>query len=287
MNRGSLLALLAKGKAILEKSGNEFAQVEAEFLLTCLTGYKKHEIYLNEIDLPEKDLECKFLDMIDKRCQGMPVQYASGVETFMGYKFFLDRNTLIPRSDTEFLVFSVLDFAKKRTGKLRILDLCTGSGNIAISLAKILEDSSVTAIDISEGAIEIAKSNALLNEVSDKVEFLVGDLFQPLQKDCRFDVIVSNPPYIRSEEISSLQPEIKFYEPKIALDGGDDGLKFYRSLVSLSHSYLSIEGLLAMEIGYDQALEITRLLEQEEKYKDIEVKKDLGGFDRVVLAIKR
>jgi release factor glutamine methyltransferase len=284
MDRALLLATLAKGKRILERANVSSPQTEAETLMTRLTGYKRHELYLKE-DLELKEgFDDAFMDMIKKRCEGIPIQYITGVESFMGMDFKVNGHTLIPRADTEVLVESVLRYAKSSQKSLKLLDLCTGSGNIAVSLAKFLPRAKITAIDISFNALEAALENARLNEVEDKIEFLAGDMFYPLKNDSVFDIIVSNPPYIKSADISGLEPQVRLHEPEIALDGGMDGLNFYRELISRSYLFLRSGGLFAVEVGHDQALSVIEMIRGNGNYKDIEAVKDIAMIDRVVLA---
>lgn len=259
-------------------------QPEAETLMTRLTGYKRHELYLKEDMALSEGLEDAFMDMIKKRCEGIPIQYITGVESFMGMDFKVNEHTLIPRADTEVLVESILLFAKSAQKSLNILDLCTGSGNIAVSLAKLLSYAHIWAIDISVNALEVARGNARLNGVEHKIEFLAGDMFKPLENGSVFDIIVSNPPYIKSAGISGLEPQVRLYEPEIALNGGMDGLDFYRNLVEGASLFLGSGGLFAVEVGHDQAGCVTKMLKASGNYKDIEQVKDLAMIDRVVLA---
>ncbi len=284
MNKALLLATLAKGKRRLERAKLEYPQLEAEILLSRLTGYKRHELYLKDDLVLSEGLDDAFMDMIEKRCDSVPIQYITGVESFMGMDFKVNKHTLIPRPDTEVLVQSVIKYAKLAQKSINVLDMCTGSGNIAVSLAKLLSCATIWAIDISYSAVEVARENVRLNGVEGKVEFLVGDMFCPLKNGTVFDIIVSNPPYIKSADISKLEPQVKLYEPQIALDGGMDGLDFYRELIARSALFLRSGGLLAVEVGYDQAACVIKMLKSNGSYKDIETVKDLAMIDRVVLA---
>ncbi|KAA5805547.1 peptide chain release factor N(5)-glutamine methyltransferase, partial [Thermoanaerobacterium thermosaccharolyticum] len=196
---------------------------------------------------------------------------------FMGLIFNVSPSVLIPRNDTEILVEEVL---KRLKSGDTVLDIGTGSGAIAVSIAKY-KDVKVYAVDISDEALEVAKENACENGVSDKVIFIKSDLFSSIPKDIKFDLIVSNPPYIRSNEINELQEEVK-REPKIALDGGEDGLTFYRRIVKDSINYIKFGGIIAFEVGFNQAWDVKDIL-IDSGYSDIEVVKDLQGIDRVVL----
>ena len=203
----------------------------------------------------------------------------------MGFEFYVDENVLIPQPDTEILVEEVVDISKKinnNSNELRVLDMCTGSGVIAISLSKLIENASVSASDISDGALNVAKENAIKNSVN--IEFYKSDLFNDISKNVKFDIIVSNPPYIQTEVIKGLSKEVQS-EPFIALDGGEDGLVFYREIIKNAKDYIVEDGYLALEIGYDQKESVTNLL-RENGYKNIYSKTDLSGNDRVVVGQK-
>ena len=202
------------------------------------------------------------------------------MQEFMRMNFFVNEDVLIQRPDTESLVEEVISIAKRINAK-KILDLCTGSGAIAISLAKYIENSEITAVDISKKALNIAKKNAINNNVQNQITFVESDLYNRIKKD-KYDIIVSNPPYIRKDIIKTLDKEVQ-REPKIALDGGYDGLDFYRKIINKSDEYLKFKGYLCLEIGYDQKIDVIELIENEEKYVDTYCKKDLYGNDRVIV----
>jgi len=228
-----------------------------------------------------------FQDMIEKRLNGVPVQYIVKNQEFMGFDFYVEEGVLIPRPDTEILVEKVLSYAVEKR-RYTIVDIGTGSGAISISLGRYIRDSYIYAIDIEDKAIGIAKKNAERLGVINKIEFLKGSIFEPLEGlglHGKVDILVSNPPYIPSREIDKLQIEVSRYEPRIALDGGEDGLDFYREIIDKAHVYLKPGGLLALEIGYDQGERVTELLKRKGCYNSIEITKDLAGFDRVVTAL--
>ena len=200
----------------------------------------------------------------------------------MKLNFFVDENVLIPRPDTEILVEEVIKIAKKTKAK-KILDLCTGSGAIAVSLAKYLGDVEITAIDISSKSLQIAIKNAKSNQVEDKITFIESDLFSNITDD-KYDIIVSNPPYIRKDVINTLTKEVQ-KEPKIALDGGEDGLEFYRKIVCESDKYLKFRGYLCLEIGFDQKNDVINIINNERKYVGTYCKKDLYDNDRIVVTV--
>ena len=244
---------------------------EARLLLAFSLGITKEELITKDTcTLREYD---KFITILNKRMAGIPYAYIVGHKEFMKLDFEVNKNVLIPREDTEVLVQEVIKLNRKR-----ILDMCTGSGCIAISLAKYMEGAKVDAVDISERALTIAKVNAKKNNV--EVNFIKSNLFEEVKG--KYDVIVSNPPYIKTQELETLQPEVK-HEPQKALDGGKTGLFFYKKIIREAPKYLSKNGILIFEIGYDQAEEVKKLFAKNQ-YQNIEVIQDLSGNDRVIKA---
>ena len=232
------------------------------------------------------------MELIARRAQRIPLQHITGVQEFMGHTFKVSPDVLIPRQDTETLVLeagrTIQANPQKKAGfwdKLKgrgdweVLDLCCGSGAVGISLTKMYSNIKVTATDISEAALKVAEENA--ENLRTKIKFLQGDMFAPLNGK-KFDMIVSNPPYIRTNMISILQEEVKKHEPLSALDGGRDGLDFYRTIVEQAADHLTPEGWLMMEIGHDQGEDLRKMLKDSQKYTPAEVVKDLPGRDRVV-----
>ena len=203
----------------------------------------------------------------------------------MALPFFVDENVLIPRPDTENLVETVLGLIDKEKD-VHILDMCTGSGCIAVSLAYYLPNSKITAVDISDSALKVAKHNARLNNVDGQIFFIKSNLFERLPKTLKekIDIIVSNPPYIPTKDMEDLMREVRDYEPNQALDGGEDGLRFYHPIINDCMEYLRPGGVLAFEIGYNQAEPVENLL-KDYGFSNIEIKKDLAGFDRVIFGI--
>lgn len=230
----------------------------------------------DEIDDNQKE---KILEGIKKLNDNIPIQYIVNEQEFMGLKFFVDENVLIPQPDTEILVEQIINNYKER--KIKILDLCTGSGCIAISLKHYLPQSEIFASDISEKALNIAQNNAKQNNT--EINFIKSDLFQNLQD--KFDIIVSNPPYIKTDIIKTLDEEVQ-NEPIIALDGGNDGLDFYEKILKEAYNYLKDEGKLYLEIGYDQKEDLINLYKNDKRYKNIECIKDLANNDRVIIIEK-
>ena len=209
--------------------------------------------------------------------------YILGRCEFMGMNFYVDKNVLIPRPDTEILVERVIDWAKKNKSK-SFIDMCTGSGCIAISLVKYLNINGFAA-DISKNAIKVAKKNSILNNVDEKIEFIESDLFSSFSNNNNVDIIVSNPPYISSQVVETLMPEVKDNEPRNALDGGINGLDFYVKIARDAVKFLNQGGGIFFEIGYDQGESVSKILKMN-NFVDIKVEKDLAGLDRIVWGIK-
>lgn len=213
-------------------------------------------------------------EYVEKRLTNMPVQYIVNKAYFCGLPLYVDENVLIPRFDTEVLVEEVLNLGDKNK---KILDVCTGSGAIAIALKKLGKFERVDALDISEEALKIAKKNAKALECD--INFLKSDMFSSLTSENKYDIIVSNPPYIQSHIVDSLERQVKDFEPRLALDGDIDGMKFYKIIEKNFMNFLSPGGILALEIGYDEASDIKNLFED----KKVIIKKDLAGLDRVAI----
>lgn len=223
----------------------------------------------------------QYIKNIKRLILGEPLQYITGKQEFMKLNFLVTKDVLIPRQDTEILVEEVINLAKNIKNPV-ILDLCTGSGAIGISLAKYIKNSKIYAVDISEKALEIAEKNATLNGVRNNIEFIQSDLFTKI-KNLKFDIIVSNPPYIETDTIKTLSKEVQ-REPKIALDGGKDGLDFYREIAKIAYQNLNRQGYLCLEIGYNQKQAVQKILNLEKRYINIYCKKDLCENDRVIVA---
>jgi len=273
-----------KIKEILEYGKNNLIGKEESFRLSKVL--LKHLLKVNDsyisINFDEDinfEIEEKFKEGIKLLNNGKPLQYITNNQEFMKLNFYVDSNVLIPQPDTEILVEEVLNILEKNSEKKKILDLCTGSGAIGVSIAKYTK-CYITMSDISKKALEIAEKNALNNEVIDKCKFVLSNMFEDIQD--KFDIIVSNPPYIKTNIINTLEIEVQ-NEPILALDGGKDGIEFYRIIANNAYKYLNKEGILALEIGYDQKEEVIKLLELEEKYTDIYSKKDLSGNDRIIV----
>ena len=274
-------------KQILENAARKLKenQIEeptfhARMLLANRLKKQKEYLMIYEGEEVSKEIKEKYQKDVLELIQGKPVQYITNHQEFMKMDFYVDENVLIPRADTEILVEEVIKISKQiKKEDQTILDLCTGSGAIAISLANYIPNAKVYASDISEEALKIAKKNSEKNKV--RIEWVLSDLFQNIHQ--KFDIIVSNPPYIQTKVIKTLEKNVQ-KEPILALDGGKDGLEFYKKIIQEADSYLKENGYLCFEIGYDQRESVIHLLKQKQKYKEIYGKKDLSGNDRIIVA---
>ena len=273
---------IKKYSEIFSSLGIETALLDTRLIVMKATGFDKVKLFTeNDHTLTEAELKTAE-ELFSRRKNFEPMQYIFGRCEFMGIDFLLNADTLIPRADTEILVESVLDELKKRQlQNKKLLDIGTGSGAILISLLKYDNEASGSGIDISENAISAAKKNSELNSVSERCNFFKSDLFENINET--YDIIISNPPYIETDVIATLSPQVKDYEPIRALDGGNDGLDFYRKIISQASSYLNKNGMIFFEIGFSQANDVKTLL-AEHGFKDIVIKKDLADLDRVVYA---
>ena len=285
--------LLNEGTGKLEAAGIDNAAYDARIILEDAYGLDAAGLLMNlnrdicpgalggtePSDIRECPGDCGAISTfnmgINMRLRHVPLQHIIGHTGFMGLDFKVSRDVLIPRQDTETLVETVLD--REKDPAISILDLCTGSGCIAVSIKKLGGYSHVAASDLSDKAIGLAMRNASINDT--EIRLIKSDLFKDI--DGRFDVIVSNPPYIPAEEIETLSPEVRDHDPRMALDGGEDGLDIYRRIVSECGDVLNAGGRLYMEIGFDQAAAVGGLMEKA-GFRDIEVVKDLAGKDRVI-----
>ena len=275
--------VLSQGISVLKENDIEDANMKARIVLADLLGKNKEYLMIHEDDDIKDGLNKIFLEKIERLKNREPLQYVINKQDFMGLELYVDKNVLIPQPDTENLVEEVIFLSDKKRkyirDEIRILDLCTGSGAIAISLSKIINKSLVYASDISKKALKIAEENSIKNHAN--VLFIESDLFDKISKSYKFDIIVSNPPYIESKVIESLSEEVK-NEPMLALDGGDDGLDFYRKIAKEAKEYINKEGYLVFEIGYNQRISVENIL-KENGYQNVYSRKDLGGNDRIVV----
>ncbi|KJU87000.1 HemK family modification methylase [Candidatus Magnetobacterium bavaricum] len=264
--------------ALLGRSGIEEPQKEAETLLSLLLQTNRTAIYLSDPAIDDDVI----LPLIQSRQRRQPLAYIIGEVEFHDLTLVVGPGVLIPRPETELLVAeAVRELSVQSHSALNVLDLCTGSGCIALSIARAYPQAHVIAVDASEAALDYARDNSARNNIHN-VEFLSGDLFAHIRRDTRFDLIISNPPYIKSADIDDLQPEIRLYEPPEALDGGSDGLTFYRKILSAAADYLSTDGLVMFEIGDGQGADITEIASIS-GFKSIVIKKDYAQKERFAI----
>lgn len=276
----TILEALRKGMIDLKISNIEEPNLKSRLLMQHVLNVSRQYIIVNDRKELSKLKEKQYFDEIKLLKTGIPIEHITHQKEFMKLNFFVDNNVLIPRQDTEILVEEVIKIAKKINAK-NILDLCTGSGAIGISLANYLPETKIVATDISNSALNIARKNAVINNVQNRIIFINSDLFTNLESQ-KFDIIVSNPPYIKTSVIEKLDTQVK-KEPNIALDGGEDGLDFYKKIIKESYQYLKYNGYLCLEIGFDQKDNVVNILNETENFKDIYYKKDLENNDRVVV----
>ena len=276
-----LKELLEKGSLQLKINNIAEPKMKARLLMQYILNKPREYLLVHDNEEIKNIDEDKYLLNIKKIIKGTPLQHITHSQEFMKMNFYVDENVLIPRQDTECLVEETIKIAKKVNAK-KFLDLCTGSGIIAVSIAKYVEKSNITALDISSKALEIAKLNSKKNGVEDRITYVKSNLFESLGKG-KYDIIVSNPPYIKKDVLKTLSKDVQ-NEPHIALDGGYDGLDFYRRIIGQAYEYLKYNGYLCLEIGYDQKEDVISLLKEDGKYTNISCIKDLYDNDRVITA---
>lgn len=274
--------LLAKGSEILKINQIEYYKQDAMLLLCEALGCDNLFIIINGENNVDIEEEALFLKYIEKRAEHYPVKYILKSAEFMGVDFYVKEGVLIPRADTETLVEEIINIVERRNYKT-ICDVCSGSGAIGLSIAYICDGVKVDLCDISEVAQEVTEKNISRLDLHEKANFYKSDLLEFAVKiNKRYDVIVSNPPYIRTEEINNLMKDVKDYEPHLALDGKEDGLYFYKKITEQAIQLLNDGGILAYEIGFDQRIEVEKILKYV-GFTDVYSLKDLGGNDRVVI----
>lgn len=255
--------------------------LKARLLLCYILNLKKEDLVIYENKEVSSKNEEEYKKNIQKLIEGYPLQYITRHQEFMKLDFYVDENVLIPRADTEITVEEVILYCKNvKKDNIRILDLCTGSGVVAISIGKYIKNCEIVAVDISKNALEIAKNNETKNGVQN-ITWVLSNLFDKVEG--KFDIIVSNPPYIKKDVIPTLEKEVQ-KEPIIALDGGQDGLDFYREIIKKAPNYLKEEGAIFLEIGYDQKEDVLDIINETKRYKEVISKKDLSGNDRMIMA---
>lgn len=269
-----------QGCRTLQAAGIEEAALDARLLLEAVCGTDRNDLLVHGEQPVAPEAEEKYLNWIRQRAEHIPLQQLTGEQGFMGLTFAVNEHVLIPRQDTEILVEEVL---KELHDGMRILDMCTGSGCILLSLLHYSNDCEGLGVDLSADALEVAGRNVLKVLTPEKAEhahFLQSDLFEKVEG--KFEIIVSNPPYIASAEVEKLMPEVRDHEPRMALDGTEDGLHFYRRIIEEAGKHLVSSGMLFFEIGYDQGQAVSELM-RTEGYCEVQVMQDYAGLDRVVL----
>ena len=268
-----------QGCRTLQATGIEEAALDARLLLEAVCGTDRNDLLVHGEQPVAPEAEEKYLNWIRQRAEHIPLQQLTGEQDFMGLTFSVNEHVLIPRQDTEILVEEVL---KELHDRMRILDMCTGSGCILLSLLHYSNDCEGLGVDLSAEALEVAGQNVLKVLTPEKAEhahFLQSDLFEKVEG--KFEIIVSNPPYIASAEVEKLMPEVRDHEPRMALDGTEDGLYFYRRIIEEAGKHLVSSGMLFFEIGYDQGQAVSELM-RTEGYCEVQVVQDYAGLDRVV-----
>nr|WP_300091420.1 peptide chain release factor N(5)-glutamine methyltransferase [Sedimentibacter sp.] len=276
--------LLKDGTEIIKQRDYNNPLLDVQLILCHLLKKDRVYLHLNRKQEVDEEIKSMFYEMANRRNQGYPLQYMTNVQEFMGLEFYVQEGILVPRPDTEILVEKIIKFVnnsdlKDRT--LKILDIGTGSGAIAVSLAYYVKNSLVTAVDVSDTAIKTANINIEKYNLKN-IKTVKADIFEDVFPDEKYDIVVSNPPYIKKEIIKDLPVEVSEYEPRLALDGGEDGLLFYRRIAEVFGRIHGEDAVLCVEIGHDQKQDVEMIFKNLNIFKMIETDKDLGGNDRVV-----
>jgi len=285
----TLAEAINNAATLLSTAGITNARLDAEVLLSHIILKDRVWLITHRDDVLDDNHQREFADVIQRRTRREPLQHIIGNQEFWGLEFIVSPDVLIPRPETEFIIEAALAIVQDRNTPVRIIDLCTGSGCIAVSLAKELTAARVIATDASEKALTVARENTRRHGVSEHIRFLLGDLFEPLEElDIRgqIDIIVSNPPYVQAGDLSTLQPEVRDYEPEMALIAGPGGTEIAKRIIQIAPEYLKKNGTLIMEMGLGQADALTRMVEATGAYGDRELLKDLAGIERVIIARK-
>lgn len=270
----------------LSNHGCDSPRLDSEILLAHARGCQRIELYTRYEDVLSDGERTTMRDLVQRRANSEPVAYLVGRREFFGLDMRVTPDVLIPRPDTEMLVIEVLDVAKKFAAP-RILDLGSGSGCIAIAIAVNNRTSNLMASDISTAALSVARQNADDHDVAGHIEFIHSDLFTEIEGQAKFDMIVSNPPYVTQSELAGLQPDVRLHEPVLALDGGQDGLDVIRRIVADAASYLTDGGTLLLEIDSSQAQAVTEIIRSTQSYSEVSLRNDLAGRARVIRTRKR
>lgn len=279
----SLPEFIARKAKVLESFGVESAAAEVEWILCFVTGFDRLHLYLHGADFLTQERLERIDEIIEKRLSRYPLQYILEESWFYGRKFFVSPAVMVPTPETESLVLRAIGFVtNKKLKEPRVLDIGVGSGVISVSVAAEIVDAAVVALDISEEAIEVAQRNAEDLKVADRIEFRQSDLFESLKQGEKFDLILSNPPYIAEPDYAGLMKEV-LADPKISLVAGAEGMDIIKELIGHAPDYLADGGRIMFEIGYDQSEKVAALTETDERYTSIEIIKDLSDIDRIVI----
>lgn len=271
------IELLKLGENVLKKENIQDSHIKASILLQYVLKQTKQELVINSEEIVEPSKVNEYNNYLQEIIKGSPIQYITKHQQFMALDFYVDENVLIPQPDTEVLVEEGIKIIIEQN--MEVLDLCTGSGAIAISIAHYCQNSTVTATDVSQEALDVARKNANSNNVN--IEFIESDLFDELAERS-FDIILSNPPYIETDIINTLEKDVQA-EPHLALDGGRDGLEFYKKILNEAHKHLKTNGYLMLEIGYNQGNAVINLAHKNLKLITKQPIKDLAGNDRILI----
>jgi release factor glutamine methyltransferase len=285
----TLAEAINNAATVLSTAGITNARLDAEVLLSHIIMKDRVWLITHRDDALDDNHQRDFADVIRRRTRREPLQHIIGNQEFWGLEFKVSPDVLIPRPETEFIIEAALAIVHDRNTLVRIIDLCTGSGCIAVSLAKELTAARIIATDASEKALVVARENTRRHGVSEQIRFLPGDLFEPLEElDIRgqIDIIVSNPPYVQAGDLSTLQPEVRNYEPEMALIAGPEGTEMAKRIIRLAPEYLKKNGTLIMEMGLGQAEALTRMVEATGAFYNPELVNDLAGIERVIIARK-
>ena len=272
----------------LRGKGADSPRLDAEVLLAHARGCQRIELYTAFEEEPPEAVRTAFRELVGRRAKGAPVAYLVGRREFFSLMFEVTPDVLIPRPETESLVVRAIDLAKSLgSAELRIADVGTGSGIIAVTVAKHVKNCQVTAIDVSSAAIEVAKRNAEKHSVAGRIEFIESNLFAAVPSDAQFDLILSNPPYVASDEIAGLSADVRDYEPHLALDGGAKGTEVIERLIPEAAERLKVAGWLLMEVGSENAGRVEQLVKANTAFELAETLKDIANLPRVVQAKRR
>lgn len=281
--KGIIPKLIAKNAAILKSAGIDTPENEIEMMLCYLLNVNRLNLYLHGENLVDKNITDKLDNMVARRSTRYPLQMILNEYWFYGRRFYVNDDVMVPAPETEVLCQGALTYLNSNgTRAPRIVDVGTGSGVIAVTLACEFPGSTFVALDISQGALRVAEKNAQTHKVADRIEFRESDLMDSLKKDEKFDLIISNPPYVTEEEYKTLAPEVHA-DPKISITSGEDGLDAIRVILKKSPDYLNPGGRIMLEIGHNHAARISKITESDRRYDSISVLKDLNNFDRIVI----